>query len=274
MRSSSLGWRQALHVVLVLGWADFLLKYRGSFLGFLWSFIIPLVKFIVILHVFRPYMREIPAYALYLFLGLILWEHFAMTTNACLQMPHEKAAIIRKIRFPRLLLALSVGWLHLIVLAIYLLVLFLAMSFYDLPVLPHLAFTLLLCAETTLLALGIGMLLAAFTLRFRDIPHLWMVGLQVFFWLTPIVYPYSIKGEVGWLPSGSHVFLWHVLDRFIAYQPLSWIVQDARGVFLDPVWSSSSSGGHMMILFLVCAIVFLLGAHVFRSRSQFFIQEY
>ena len=62
-------WKHALKVVLVMGWSDFVLKYRGSFLGYLWSLAGPLVKFLVILYVFGPFVSpEIPEYPLYLFL--------------------------------------------------------------------------------------------------------------------------------------------------------------------------------------------------------------
>src|SRR3989338_11677150 len=103
-------WRHSLKVIFVMGWSDFVLKSRGSFFGYLWSLMGPLVKFLVILYVFGPYVSpEIPAYPLYLFLGVILWEHFVTTKAACIHALTEKAGIIQKLQFPRILLMLSAG---------------------------------------------------------------------------------------------------------------------------------------------------------------------
>ena len=71
-------WRQMVLVVWAIGWSDFVMKYRGSFLGYLWSFAPMIVRFLVIFHIFRPFMGEkVPYYHLYLFLGLIVWQHFS-----------------------------------------------------------------------------------------------------------------------------------------------------------------------------------------------------
>src|SRR3990167_9362705 len=103
--------RQMLRIVWIVGWSDFFLKYRGSVLGYVWSLLAPLAKFLVIYYVFRPFVRDtIPYYSLYLFLGIIVWEHFTVTTTHCMSVLHEKAAFVQKLPFPRILLIFIVGW--------------------------------------------------------------------------------------------------------------------------------------------------------------------
>jgi ABC-type polysaccharide/polyol phosphate export permease len=271
---------RSARIVIALGWADFLLKYRGSFLGYLWSFIVPLVKFLVILHIFRPFVADIPAYPLYLFLGLILWEHFSMTTSACIHMPQDKSAIIKKIAFPRLLLMLSVGWMHVIIFFTYICILFAfiplmgaSLTFSAVWYVPILAL------QASLIALGVGMLLGSYALLFRDIQHLWGVVLQVLFWLTPIMYAYTpsaplLNDALSIVRSRVSLSLWHFFDIFIRFQPLSVLIHDARRALLYSDTLGVPSWLHIGLFTAFCAALFLVGAFVFMRRSVYFIQEY
>ncbi len=266
--SSPFSWQHSVRVILAMGWSDFLLKYRGSFLGFLWSFIIPLVKFLVIFHVFHPFVTQVERYHLYLFLGIILWEYFSTTTTACMTMVMEKASIIKKITFPRLLLIFSVGWQHLIILATYVVIFLGAGLYLDMPVGPGLLYIVVTVLQATLLALGIGMLLSSYFLRFRDLKHLWSVFLQLFFWLTPIIY---VQTAISSLPSTSLGFLF---DAFIRLQPLSILIQDARAAILYPDTIGVPGVVHTVLFTTVCALIFVAGLMVFKRRSRYFIQEY
>lgn len=272
--------KQSARVVTALGWSDFLLKYRGSILGYVWSFIVPFVKFLVILHIFRPFVSDIPFYPLYLFLGLLLWEHFALTTSACIHMPQDKAMIIKKVPFSRLLLMFSVGWMHLMILLTYICIFFFfcmflghGLSFAAFLYLPLLLF------QSTLLALGVGMILGSYSLKFRDIPHLWGVILQILFWLTPIMYSYKPNAPIladiqRLLTVGLPFSIWSVFDAFIRFQPLSILIHDARRVVLYPGTLGVPSFEHMAFFTLVCAAVFAAGILVFNRRSPHFVEEY
>ncbi len=267
-------------IVWTLGWADFALKYRGSFLGYFWSLAGPLMRFLVIYHVFRPFVAEsIPYYHLYLLLGLIVWEHFSLTTNACMSMLIEKSGVIQRVTIPRILLILAVGWEHLIIFFTHLLV-FLAIAwFFDVSWSLSNLYTLLIFFQMTLLGLGIGMVLSASSLRFRDLKHIWEVMTQVLFWLTPIMYEYRLEEPlsssfVKQLASAfpSSFFSW--FDLFIRYQPLSIVMYDARRALLYPDLIGIPSFLHAAILTLVCLAFFLAGAFVFQRRSGYFLQEY
>ncbi len=275
-----LSFMHRLRVVTALGWSDFTLKYRGSVLGYLWSFLVPLVKFLVILHIFRPFASQIPFYPLYLFLGIILWEHFAMTTSACISLPHDKEAVIKKMPLPRILLVFSVGWMHCIILATYV-IMFLLFSVAmgaDLRAVA-LLYLPILFLQTTLLALGIGMMLGSYSLKFRDIPHLWGVLLQIFFWLTPVMYAYQphapVLADAQTLVSGGiPLTLWSWFDVFIRFQPLSLLMHDARRVLLYPGTLGIPSALHIGILTLILAVIFSAGVLVFLRRSPHFLEEY
>lgn len=268
-----------IRVVLALGWADFVLKYRGSFLGYLWSFVLPLTKFLVIYHIFRNFTQGVENYALYLFLGIILWEHFAMTTSACIALPSEKSGIIKQMRFPRILLMFSLGWTHVIILCTYLLIFILLTARSGVALLPGLFFLPLLILQATLIALGLGMILSSYALKYRDIAHLWAVSLQVLFWLTPIMYDYRPSAPVfedlrALFAGRAFSSLWSIFDAFIRLQPLSILLHDARRILLYPTTLGIPTAIHIIGFTVACALVFVAGAAIFHRRSSYFIQEY
>lgn len=260
----------------MLGWSDFSLKYRGSVLGYLWSFLGPLMQFVIIFAVFRPFVgAHIPHYALYLFLGIIVWEHFALTTAGCIALPQEKAGLIQRTRVPRILLPMILGWTHAIIfLTRFAVFVMLAMVQGVRPTIVY-AYLPLLLLHMTLLALGVGMALGAYSLRYRDIAHLWGIALQMLFWMTPVMY------AVDRLPFSREVMTffsagipWSPLDAIraaIRVQPLTLLLHDARRVLL---WGAMPSGQHIIFATILSGAIFLLGASIFRRRSRYFLQEY
>lgn len=272
---------QALRVIFAIGWSDFVLKYRGSILGYLWSLIGPLVKFGVILVVFGPYVEgQIPFYRLYLFLGIIIWEHFAVTTTACMSMLHEKASIIQRLPFPRILLIFAVGWTNLVVFLTHMLVFGFFCLWLGLVWTPHATYLAVTIVEMTMLALGLGMLLSAYSLKYRDIPHLWSMLIQILFWLTPIMYPPAQSGgpafssAVQLLTAAKKSSLGGLVHLFIDAQPLSVIIHDARRTVLYPALWGVPTFAHTAGALVVSGTVFLLGIAVFLRRQGSFVQEY
>ncbi|MDO8649568.1 MAG: ABC transporter permease [Candidatus Peregrinibacteria bacterium] len=269
-----------LRVVCAIGWADFVLKYRGSVLGYLWSFIAPLMKFLVILFVFQPLVGPaIPQYPLYLFLGLIVWEHFASTTYGCITMLIDKAPIIQKVVFPRVLLIFAVGWTNAIIFLTHVLIFLLFGFLLGVPPSSSLLYFLILLPQMTLLALGVGMALSAYFLKYQDIRHLWEIALQVLFWLTPVAYQYVVQGTVihelaNLFRESLSLSLWGFFQIFVRFQPLSILIHDARRTFLYAQTEGIPSPHHVLGTSAVCALIFLLGFLIFRKRSPYFVEEY
>lgn len=256
------------------------MKYRGSFLGYLWSFVPMIVRFLVIFHIFRPFVGgDVPYYSLYLFLGLIIWQHFGGVTSGCISALNSKSAIIQKVNFPRIYLMFAVGCQQMIVFATEF-ILFLCFVPFMGP-LPGFGYIYLpvLLFQMTLLALGVGMLISAYSLKFRDISHLWSVILQTLFWLTPIMYYREIKAPISkaavdLVASGGPQNLWGVFDVFIRFQPVAMLMQDARRVLLYYETIGMPTLIHIGGATAVCLIVFIIGALIFMRRSTLFVQEY
>ncbi len=265
-------------VITAIGWSDFVLKYRGSILGYVWSLLGPLVRFIVILQIFGPYVQQsISHYALYLFLGIIMWEHFALTTSGCMSMLHDKSSIIQRMVFPRVFLILAVGWTNLVIFLTHLLIFFGAAMLYGVDIHLSASYLILTVLQMTLTALGIGMILCSYCLKYRDIPHMWAIAIQILFWMTPIMYPFAVQG--GSLMHAVRVLLGQetgssIIKLFVQIQPLSIIIHDARRSVLYDTVSGAPSLEHAASMTLVCLTIFLLGLSIFQRRQRYFPQEY
>ena len=194
--------RRFFHLTLTLAKTDFKLRYFGSALGYAWSLVRPLLFFAVLYVVFTQIFhagKGVPHYPVYLLTSIMLWTFFLETTSGSVQCLLVREGMLRKMRFPRLVIPLSVGLTAMFNLAINFVVVFgfaLATGveprwgWLELPVLVALMATL---------AIGVGMLLSVLYVRFRDIQPIWDVVSQILFYASPIIYTASqYKGLIGW----------------------------------------------------------------------------
>ncbi|HTU99322.1 MAG TPA: ABC transporter permease [Luteitalea sp.] len=175
---------------------DLTVKYKGSLLGVAWSLLHPLVMAAVYTLAFR-YVVKVPIerFPLFLLSGLLPWMFFAGALGAATSSIADNGTLVRKVAFPRAVLPLAAVASALVQFALMYTVLVptaLVMgggiSFAWAALLPVMA---LQAAFTA----GLGLLLATAYVFVRDARHLLDVGLQVWFWLTPIVYAASLAPE-------------------------------------------------------------------------------
>jgi ABC-type polysaccharide/polyol phosphate export permease len=131
----------------------------------------------------------------------------------------------------------------------------------------------------TLIALGVGMILCAYCLRYRDINHLWAIATQIFFWLTPITYAYHVDQPIGQAFVGlfhkqTITTLRQFFDIIVHFQPMSILIHDMRRVLLYPLEQGIPSPLHAVGFTLACFFVFGCGAWIYQRRSPYFIEEY
>lgn len=169
-------------------------RYKGSFLGFMWTFINPLFQLVIYTLVFSNFMQMgIDKFYMFLFVALVPWIFF----NSCLQMGAtcvlDNKEMVKKIYFPRMVLPLSYVFSNFINMLFCFVVIF-AVIFatgFGLNVKALLYFPIVLLTEL-ILALGITMITSACTVFVRDLQHvLSIVGLG-WMYLTPVVYPESM----------------------------------------------------------------------------------
>jgi ABC-type polysaccharide/polyol phosphate export permease len=177
------------HLVL----RDLKVRYKRSVLGFLWAMVNPLLTMVVLLAVFIGLFRfDVEHYPIYILAGLLLWNLFARGTSMAMRAVIDNAGIRNKIYVPAsVFVAAAIG--SAFVNLLFALAPLLALAVIT-GVRPNLAWFYLPVPilQTTLLAFGTGVLIAALAVFFADMIDIYEVLLGAYFYLTPIIYPVTI----------------------------------------------------------------------------------
>jgi ABC-2 type transport system permease protein len=183
--------RRFVNLTVTLAKLDFKLRYFGSVLGYLWSLIRPVLFFLVLYLVFTTlfhFGRGVPHFAAYLLAAVMLWSYFVETTNGGVKCLVGRQDLLRSVRFPRLVIPLSVALTAAFNLAInFVVVISFALASGVTPRLSWLELPVLVLL-LALLAVGVGLLLSVLYVRYRDIDPIWDVTTQILFYLCPIIY--------------------------------------------------------------------------------------
>ncbi len=255
--------RRFVNLTWTLAVTDFKLRYFGSVLGYLWSLVRPLLFFGVLYVVFTKIFglgAGVYGYPLYLLTGIMFWTFFLEATTGCVQCLLGREGLLRKMRFPRLVIPVAVVLTALFNLGTNLVaVVVFALASGHMPRLSWLEMPVLV-ALLAILALGAGMVLSVLYVRFRDIPPIWEVTSQILFYATPIIWPLSrLK------PSQ------HLLQHVIVSNPLGMIQVQMYKAFINPSAPSAieAIGGGIRILLPLglIAITFVLGVWLFNREA-------
>lgn len=192
---------------------DFKKKYKRTVLGMAWSMLSPLLMLLVMKVVFQQFFgRTLPHYTTYLFCGLLVFNWFSESTNGGMRCLYANAAIFTKVNVPKYLFLFAGNIQTLINFALTLVV------FFVFAALDHVAFTwkflLLIYPILTLLIfnVGVGMILSALYIFFRDMDYLWRVFLQLLMYGSAIFYQVDKLS-----PNLRQVFQFNPVYRHIAY---------------------------------------------------------
>ena len=226
-------------------------RYKGSVFGFLWTFFHPLLQLVIYSFVFNQILRaEAPLganYTLWLFVALVPWTCISATVQQSTTIIIQNGALIKKIYFPRLILPLSLALTNLVNMALTFLIVFATVIIVGAPIgLPYLALIPLFFL-VFLLTFSISVLLSALTVYFRDLQHIITVLTMLWFYLSPIVYPYEILKESD---------VWESLERYYRLNPVFGITEGFRDIIVYgnfPEWSQLTLTGVFSILLLILA---------------------
>ena len=166
-------------------------KYKNSFLGFLWSLLNPALLLAIYWVVFTKFLGQaIPNFAIFLLSGLLGWNLVSTALSSSVTSLLANASLVTKVYFPREALPLSTIGASLMHFFFQLIVLALALGVLRTTVSPA-AVALVPAALLTelLLLFGLCLFTAVLNVYLRDVQHLVEIGLLAWFWLTPIVYP-------------------------------------------------------------------------------------
>lgn len=249
------GARHDLFILRQLVDKDFKLKYRRSVLGVVWSVLNPLLMMVVLTAVFSFIFRfDIENYPLYLILGQILFALMSGATTSAMGSIIDAAPLLKKIKVNRMVFPIEKVCFELVNFSISLVAVAAVMVWFGVvPTIVILALPLLL-AYVVMFSLGIGFLLSALAVFFRDVVHLWGVVITAWTYATPIFYPISILD--GWM---QNVMQFNPMYHFVSY-------------FRDIMMYGAMPGVSENLLCLFGSLAILMvGIIVFRKLEKKFI---
>jgi ABC-2 type transport system permease protein len=262
-------YRYPLIILRAMVSTDFKLRYQASVLGYLWTLLRPLALFTILYMVFVRLLKigaAIPYNAIYLLFGIVIWGFFAEVTNQGLASLVGRADLLRKIRFPRYVVVVSIGASALISFALSMVVIVLFMIIARVPVRPTILWLPLLFLELVAFSLSFAFFLSALYVRYRDMSYIWEVVLQAAFYATPIIYPLHLI-EIHSVTAAKLLML----------NPMAQIIQDARYCLVTPetVTMTQLFGTSWVRAIPVGITVVMMAASLgfFRRRSPYFAEE-
>jgi len=252
--------RRLVNLTVTLAATDFKLRFFGSALGYLWTLMRPLMLFGVLYFVFTQVVKfgqGVEHYPVYLLTSIVLFTFFGETTSRGVTSLVERENLLRKIRFPRLVIPLSVVLHALFNLGLNLVAVFVfviasgvepRIEWLELPV---------LIGVLVMLSTGAAMLLSALFVRYRDMQPIWEVFLQVLFYASPVIYVAAA------LPDS--------IEREAMANPLAAVLTQMRHALIDPEAPTAAAaiggGARLLIPLAVVVAVFGLGAWVFAREA-------
>lgn len=234
---------------------DIKTKYRKSVLGVLWTLLNPLFMMIILSVVFSNLFKfDVEYFPVYLLSGQLIFNFYSEATTASMSAIMDNGSLLKKIYVPKYLFVLSRVFSS----TINLLASFTALILVMLAMRVELHYTVLLVSIPlifiVLFSLGVGLILSAITVKFRDIMHLYSVFVTALMYLTPVIYPMSI------LPA------W--LIPIVKLNPITNILQMFRNVM---IYNSLPSIASMIIAIVECSIMLVFGLYVFYKNQDDFI---
>jgi ABC-type polysaccharide/polyol phosphate transport system ATPase subunit/ABC-type polysaccharide/polyol phosphate export permease len=252
--------RQFAAMVWTLSLVDFKLRYHGSAFGYLWSVMRPVMLFGVTYFVFTRvagFGHGVKDYGAYLLTAIVLWTFFSEATSGAPTGILQAQDLMRKLRFPRLVLPLAAVTKALINLAVNSIAVAVIVGASGIQ--PRLSWLELvpLLAVLVLLASGLSMLLAAVFVSWRDVAQIWAVVQQLLFFGSSVLY------VVSKFPKD--------IQHAMVLNPLAMVFTQMRHALIDPHAPTAAAvaggGARLLLTAAVVVIVVVAGFWTFHRQS-------
>lgn len=232
-------------------------KYKGSFLGVLWSFINPLLSVLVYAIVFPYIMRiKVENYLIYLITGIIPWTFFTSSINMGIISILSNADIIKKVYFPRIILPISTVTSCLVNFIISCIIILLFCIGSGLGISIQILWLPIIAIIQYIMLLGFTFILSAIEMYMRDIEHIVNFILSMAFYVTPILYtPDIFPTKLSWV---------------LKLNPMAYLVNAYRSIFFYQKMPDIIGIG---IVSAFSAIIFLIGYFIFEKLQKGFAEE-
>jgi ABC-2 type transport system permease protein len=217
--------RRFAHLTVTLAFQEFKLRFFGSALGYLWQLMRPLLLFGVLYVIFAVIIKvggTAKYFPVVLLLNVVVYTFFMEVTTASVRAVVDNENLVRKIRFPRLVIPCSVVLTGCFNLVLNLIVVLIFALIYGVPIRWEWLLAPPMVLLVAVLTLGCAMLLSALFVRARDIAPIWEVILQAGFYGAPILYPIEALNK------------YPIPQQIVACNPLAALLIEIRHVVVDP----------------------------------------
>ncbi len=238
---------------------DFKKKYKRTYLGMLWSLISPLLTLLVMSVVFTKFFgRDTPHYTIYLFCGNIVWSYFSDATNGGMSSLMDNCNIFSKINVPKYLFLFSRNISSLINFGMTFVVFIIFCIADGIAITP--LFFLLIIPILCLIVfnIGMGLILSAMFVFFRDVQYLWGVFLTLLMYLSAIFYNPMQMGDLFGVP------LW----RLLMFNPVYTYINYFRKIVIEgiiPGWQ------HHVLCIGFAVLALGVGALIYKKMNHKFL---
>jgi len=248
---------QYRELLYFLVWRDIKVRYKQTALGITWIVIQPIVTMLIFSILFGR-LLNVPSggvpYPLFVYSGLLPWNYFANSLSRSSTSVVNSANLVTKVYFPRLVIPIAGILSGLVDFAISFFVLLCLMfyfKFYPTPYIFILPAFLLLAMCT---ALGFGLWLSALNVRFRDVNHLIPFIIQIWMYITPVIYSVTLIPE-------QYRFL-------LALNPMTGVVGGFRWALLGEQMLDVQPLGILFIISILITLVVLISGAIFFRRTE------
>ena len=233
-------------------------KYKGSFLGVLWSFINPLLMVLVYAIVFPLILKSSePNYVIFLIVGIIPWNFFTTVINQGTTTIVNNGNIIKKVYFPREILPISVVTSGLINFFISCIIILIFIIFGGMSLSLVMLLLPLITLIQYILSLGIIFILSAINVYIRDIEYIVNFIVMMLFYPTPILY-------------SSELFANTAFEWIMNINPMAHIINAYRDIFYYQVLPDFSI---LAIVGIISFVILIVGYQIFKKLEKRFAEE-
>lgn len=189
---------------------DIKLKYRRSYMGYLWTLLEPLFTMLVLTVVFsKLYGRNDKLFPVYVLTGRLLYTFFANSTKAAMKSIRSNGSMIKKVYVPKYIYPISTVLSNYIIFLLSLIVLIVVAGVLGMNPTIHLVSAVIPLFLILVMAMGVGMILATFAVFFRDLEYLWGVVLMLIMYGSAIFYEIDrvTRPETQWIFKINPLYL-------------------------------------------------------------------
>ena len=234
---------------------DIKVRYKQTFLGAAWAILQPFFTMIVFT-IFFGKMAKIPSegipYPVFSYSGLLLWHYFSQAITLSGNSLNTSSNLIKKIYFPRMLVPMGSTLAGLVDYCVASVVLIGMMIFYHYPISFGLLLVPGIVLVTWMLATGVGLWMSAMNVKYRDIRYVLPFIVQLWLFISPVIYPTSLLGKYKWI-------------AFV--NPMSGLINAHRAAFLH---NQPIDFNTFFISVGITLLILITGLYYFRKMEKSF----